>query len=357
MTTINKGSRRVGLFWWGLLLAMILVMVVLGVLPKREEQVAATDEKATPVTVLAIEPRSIRDEVVLPGWIQAQADVEVSAERAGRVVELLADKGAVVKADQPLLKLDDRLWQAALQRAEIQLKDARKDRQRWQDLNQSGAVSKNEFEEIQKTLALAENAATEARVIIEQCGTRSPIAGAVDDRLVDLGEYVNDGQPVFRIVDIDRVKLALDLPEQDRAGLAAGQALTFTVAALGGREFTGTVSHVALAADRQSNAFKAEVLVDNPDHLLKPGMIAAARVLRGALDGALVVPLAAIVPRKGQHVAYVVKDRRAIRCVVTIAGLRGTEAVLSGGLAAGDVLVIEGQRTLMDGALVDIKAP
>ena len=126
----------------------------------------------------------------------------------------------------------------------------------------------------------------------------------------------------------------------------------FTLAALPGREFTGATTFVSSQADRASNAFAAELEADNADGALKAGMIAQVALVRKEREGALVVPLAAVVPRKGEHYVFAAVDGRAVRKRVRIAALTGHEAVLESGVAPGDRIVVEGHRGLQDGMKV-----
>ena len=105
---------------------------------------------------------------------------------------------------------------------------------------------------------------------------------------------------MLRLVRLDRVKVAFDVPEQAIAGLQPGQEKSFTLAALPGREFAGTATFVSSQADRASNSFPAELEADNTDGALKAGMIAEVILARPERAGAIVVPLAAVVPRKGE---------------------------------------------------------
>jgi membrane fusion protein (multidrug efflux system) len=118
---------------------------------------------------------------------------------------------------------------------------------------------------------------------------------------------------VLRVIRLDRVKVAFDVPEQAVAGLAPGQAKAFTLAALPGREFTGTVAFVSSQADRASNSFAAELEADNADGALKAGMIAQVALVRQERAGAVVVPLAAVVPRRASTTSTRRWTGRAVR--------------------------------------------
>ena len=346
----KKGSLLV----WGALVIVVALIFAMPMLKKPEEKKVVEPEKPVAVRTLAIDLRTVEDALVLPARVEPLQEANLAAERAGRVVELLADKGQAVEEGQVLLRLDGRLWEAARQRAEIEERDASRDLKRWKELEKTGAVSGSEFESIQRRQESARIALNEAEVMLSQCEVRSPFSGVIAARLVEVGDYANEGQAVLRVIRLDQVKLTFDVPEQDIGSLLPGQKKTFTLAVLPGREFSGEITFVSSQAARESNSFPVEMRVGNADGALKAGMIAQVSLVRREREGAVVVPLAAIVPRKGEHYLFAVENGHAIRKRVQIAALMGHEAVLESGVAAGDQIVVEGHRGLQDGMAVSV---
>jgi len=241
-----------------------------------------------------------------------------------------------------------------LQQAEIQKREAGKEWGRWEALQDSGAVSASDLDAVRKARDLAQAALEQAQAHVAQTEVISPINGIVSDRFMDTGEYAMEGNPVLHLVDVSRLKLVLNVPEQDVSAVRVGREVSFEVRAAGEQRFTGTVLFVAPAAARASNSYRTEVAVDNSEGLLKAGMIAAATLVRRVREHAIVVPLSAVVNEKGEHIVFVVEDDRAVRRRVHIDAIQGQEAVLQDGVAAGDRLVTAGQRALQDGRRVKV---
>ncbi|MFH0880788.1 MAG: efflux RND transporter periplasmic adaptor subunit [Lentisphaerota bacterium] len=353
----EKISKRklVSVVLWGTVGVLVLLMVLLMAKGKPKEETAAVAEKAVPVRVLLMEPREIPDVVEIPGRLEAWNSAVLATEQEGRVMELLADRGDDVKEGQVLLKIDSRLWEETLKKAEVEIRESEKYVARWTELKKAGAVSPDDYDNVQTVKDRAEIAQEEARVMISQCEVKSPIEGRINDRMVEKGEYANKGQAVFQVVDIRRLKLKMDIPERDILHVAAGQLIPLTVPAYPGQVFTGEVTFVASMANPDSNTFALEALVDNASGALKGGMIAKANLTRGVREEALAVPLASIVPKKGEHILFVVNNGRAERRVVKIDAINGAEAILGDGVRMGEDVVIEGQRTLQDGLLLDVR--
>lgn len=349
MAMNDKRRNKVGLGLWigiGLLTALVVALILL---PPRREPKPPREDKPALVRSLIVTPRAIADVLELTGRVEARADTVMGCEQEGRIVDLAVDRGARVKAGQVLLATDRRLWEAGVRRALIERDDAARDLRRWSELRAAGAVSPSEFEAAQSRLDRAEVALRETQTWLDQCEVRAPFDGLVAERLVEPGSFVNKGQAAFRIVRLDPVKIVFDLPERDILTARVGAPVTFGVTAAPAQTFTGRVAFVSPAAPPGGHAFRIELEADNAVGLLRPGMIADVHYVRGERATALVIPLAAVTPRKGETVVYVIEADRAVRRVVQIDGLRGAEAILAGGLTRGERLVIEGQRALQDG--------
>ena len=355
MSDEAKSKSRLGsVLAWGALGVVVLLIVAFGATHKPPEKVDAAEDRPVAVRVLTLAPREVPDVVVLPARVEPFREVQLPAERPGRVAERLVEQGDAVEEGQLLLRVDGRLWEAALRRATIEMRDAERDFARWRELEKTGAVSASDYEAVERRREAAAIAMDEAKIFLDQCEVRSPFAGIVADRYVEAGDYANEGQAVMRVIRLDRVKLAFEAPERDVRSLSVGQAKTFELAALPGRSFAGTVSFVASQAARDSNSFAVELDVDNADGALRAGMIAQVAMERRTIEAAVLVPLAAVVPRKGEHYVFVEENGRAVRRRVLVDAMIGHEALLASGVAVGERVVVEGHRGLQDGMPVDV---
>jgi len=339
----------------GITLACVLVIVLLRVFRPDEPTPEPPDEQAVAVTVIHVEPRTREDRVSLPGRVEAWSDVQVAVEQAGRVTALHVDEGARVAAGDPLLQIDGRSWQAALDRAAVQAADAQRDLERLRELRATGAVSVSELDAMESRARLAAIALDEARLQVERCAPVAPIAGTVDRRLVSVGEHVQPGQPVFRLVDAERVKIRFHVPERDIAAVRPGDRHRFRLDAVADGIFTGAVHVAAQAAEPGGHAFRVELEADNAAGDIRPGMIAQIDLRRGTLTDAIILPIEAIVPLKGETVVYTVEDSRAVRRVVRIGGFLDTDVIIRSGIASGDAVIVDGNRAVLDGTRVRVE--
>lgn len=352
MTQEEPKSSMLPLVMIVIVIALVAVGVALALLRHREEKVEAAGAAQVEVRATAVALKDVPDVVEYSGLIEAEADVSLAAEQGGRIEWLGAEKGESVKAGQPLLRVDSRLYAAAAERAEADARQASADLRRLEDLRRTGAVSESELDNMRTRADMARIGLQEARVQLDKCEQKSPIDGVVVDRTVEVGEFATPGAPAFHLAAIDRVKVRCDIPERDIFAVKEGREVPFTIASLPGRTFIGKITFIAPAAEKRSNTFRVEMLMDNADHLLKPGIIVNVALTRRVLKNALTVPLEALIPTKGQYVVYVVERGHAVRRVVNLAVVAGTQAVVQDGLKAGDRVVVDGQRRLSDGVPV-----
>ncbi|WP_372807569.1 efflux RND transporter periplasmic adaptor subunit [Pontiella sp.] len=337
-----------------LAVGLLLLIVVLAMLKPAEKPLPADTEAAVPVSTLTVELTSTPDTVFLPALIEANVNATLAAEKAGRIVQIKVDRGDRVEKDQLLLQIDDRIWQANLKQANIAATDARKNHERFKQLQASGAVADSEFDSIEAASIRAEAMATEAEINIEQCRVESPIAGTVNDRYVEEGEYVQPGTPVFQVVDTATLKVVAQIPEKDIYSIHVGQPIRFTIQPLKGRTFEGRVTFVAAQADGRNNAFRTEITVDNSDGTLRPGMIAQVEFQRGLCERMVSLPMSAVLPSKGDHIVYLAVDGQAVRRKVHLEAITRERALIYEGLEQGEIVITEGNRTLSDGQRIEI---
>ncbi len=342
---------------WALMIVLIIFVVLSIFLRRAEEPYTDPPEKAVPVSILHIQPKQVDDLVKLPGRLEAYTRSRLAVDKGGRVVELLVDRGDTVSADEELLRIDDRVWRALHDLAVVEREDARREWNRWTQLAATETVSTSELDRVRTRLDRANVQVQEAEIHVAQCTVRSPRDGVINDRFIEVGEFAPEGAAVLELVVTDPIKLIIDIPERDVKAVRVGDTLLYRIQVIGPETFTGTVAHVATAGATHNNTFRAELVTDNADGRLRPGMIATVDLLRARREAAIVIPLAAVIPRQGEHFVFLQDEQRAIRRLVKIDRILGTEVVLAEGLADGDRLIVEGHRELIDGALIEVVEP
>jgi RND family efflux transporter MFP subunit len=172
-------------------------------------------------------------------------------------------------------------------------------------------------------------------------------------RRIDVGDTVGAGIPVISVLDLNPVKVRVGIPEAEIGKVREGARATVTIPSLDGRQFEGKVETVGVAADPASRTYAVKISVPNPDHVLKAGMVAEARIFSSAWMNALTVPGNAIVrdPQGVPHVyVYSPAQQRVYARRVEVGALVGSEVEIKSGLAGDEQIVVAGQQNVREGS-------
>lgn len=319
------------------------------------EQVADNERRVNVVTRTLV-PVDLTETFRLPARVQARDDLIISAEVAGTVLKTPAHEGMSVVPGQTLIETDSAVIRAQLEREIRNVAVLTSRRDRLQRLEAEGLVSRQELDDVNNGLTAAQTALDQAQIQLQKTILRSPINGVVDRRLVDIGEYVDPGKALLRLVSVEQLEVVADVPEKDVMFLKPGQQVTISPAIIHGEQaipLTAIIEHIAFVADESSRTYRTRMLIEQPDGILRSGMIVRATFVRQEHQQALVVPLFSVLDRGNAKVVYVVEDGFAREIEVSIGSSVGQQLVVRSGLEAGQQLVVKGQQLLIDGAAVN----
>jgi membrane fusion protein (multidrug efflux system) len=310
---------------------------------------------AIKVAIVTVEPTPIRDILVLPGETEAWQDVLVGADTAGRVEWIGPQEGDSVKKGDLLVKIDVSGLKAALDRAEAAYQLADELYQRRQRLFERKIIGQEERDRSQTERSLAGGNLRQARVEYERGFVKAPISGIINHLYVDEGEFIDRGKPLLELVDVDKIKITVNVPELDVRYLRVGQTPAVRVDAFADRRLAGIVDFIAYKADPATKTFPVKVLIDNPGHEFRPGMIARVFFLRRVVADALVAPLFALVDKGGERLVFIEKDGVAHARTAAIGVIEGDRIQITEGLSVGDHLIVEGQKEVEEGMRVRVQ--
>lgn len=320
-----------------------------------QSETARNHSSLPKVSVVPVIPMPIRDILLLPGETEAWKDVRVSADTSGLVERIGAREGSVVRKGNLLAMIDVSALKAVLDRAEAAFKLADELFKRRKKLFERKIINQEELDRSLTERSLALGSLRQARVEYERGYIRSPIDGLVNYLYVDEGEFLDRGKPVADLVNVDKIKINVNVPELDVRYLRVGQKAEVRVDAFPEERLPGIVDFVAYKADSATKTFWVRVLIRNPNHEIRPGMIARVRFLRRTIPDALVVPLFSLVDRGGERLLFVEKDGVVHAREVSIGVIEGDRVQITKGLRAGDRLVVTGQTEVEEGMKVQVQ--
>jgi len=317
------------------------------------------------VATAVIDQKPIARALVLTGTLTPNRKSEVAADAVGKVIAAPIERGMLVAAGAPLVRLDRRSAALGDEEARAQAASARTQQAlaetecaRADKLFAAGALNQAEHDrahaQCEASRLQATAAAARARMAGKSLGdavVRAPFRGVIADRLVSEGEYVRADTRVATLVEIDPLRLELSVPEAAVAALTRAKEVVFEVAAFPGERFQGQVRYVGPAVRRQSRDLLVEAVVANPQRRLLPGMFATARLALGS-EPRPVVPAAAV-KREGEvDRVFVVANGRVEERLVALGAREADNFAVVSGLNAGERVVAPLVPGLSDGAHV-----
>ena len=307
------------------------------------------------VQVVAVPARQqpVTEVVPLVGSIAANESVEVKCEADGTVAEIRFEEGQRVAKGALLVALDETKFQATLEEAEANQKLAEANFKRARQLAEGKLISQAEFEQASATFTMNQATVELRRRNLRDARILAPFAGTVGARLVSPGQVISRQSTLTSLVDLDTVKVEMNVPERNLGQVAVGQRIRFRVDAYPKDAFEGDVYFVSPQLDPATRTALVKARVANPDGRLRAGMFAKLDLAVRLRDDALVVPEPALLSNGDAFSLFVVtpQTNAVLRPVKVGLRLAGKAEVLSG-LTNGEVVVVEGHQKLFPGAPV-----
>lgn len=358
---------RIVFFVWNnlpriLLLTIIAVMVVLAVVIKNKSALIASDKAAgmkqerPPVNAvtLLLQPTVIRDRINLPGSIEAWTTLSLLAKLNGTVEEILAREGQVVKQGDVLARIDDDDYRIAVQRAQAAYDLARTEFERDRAIYAKGVIPAAEYDANRTRMETARADLDNAELQLSRCTITAPMHGVVRKLDAKVGLQLAVGDPLAEILEIDRLKAVVGIPESEVAAVRGLATVDITVQALRNRTVAGTVHFLSASPETVARLFRLELAIDNPDGEILPGMFLRADVVKKTVPDAVVVPFYSVISRNNEQYVYVERDGVVDKRNVEIGIMEQWLVQVTSGLRPGDRLVVEGHRDVEDGQKIKV---
>jgi membrane fusion protein, multidrug efflux system len=305
-----------------------------------------------PVEVVVARADTVVDAILATGEIEAIQAVELRPDIEGRIAEILVREGALVDRGTPLFKVDDAELRAEVARAEAERDLAQQSLARTRDLLDQKASSQSELERTEATARMTTAQLELLKVRLDRTVVRAPFAGVAGERTVSLGDYVTTSSPLVTLQTVSPQRAAFQVPERYADRLKVGQTVTFRVAALPGKEFTGRVDFVDPVVQLPSRTIMVKAQVPNLRRELQAGMFIEVRLATAVRPNAVVIAEDAVLPLQGSTFVWVTTGGKATRRQVEL-GVRTPGYVEArSGVEAGEQVVVGGQERLAEGAPV-----
>ena len=349
-------SRPRSLLLTAVILAAVFAAVFVWRTARMSNAYAAGDANARPVEVMAftVHPESLTQSLEAVGSLEAVQQVILAPEVPGRVVEIHFEAGAKIQKGTPLVRLYDDPEAADHAQALAAEEFARLQFDRSKELSPTGAESRLTLQQHTAQFDQARATVQQTAARLYQKTIRAPFTGQIGIRRVNLGQYVNAGDPVATLVSLDPLYVDFTLPQQDLAKLAVGGPVLVRSDAFPGQSFAARINAIDPMVGSDTRNVSIQATLSNPRELLRPGMYVTAAVQLPPRPNAIVVPTTAINPSASGDTVFVVRQGKAELKSVTTGAHVGTRVVVETGLAAGDVVIADGQLRVQPGTSVNV---
>lgn len=334
--------------------ALLTAILVTGCSGKRSNNVS--DSYAVPVIAGKAARINAGKKISVSGNIEGFKTVRIGFLVAGKINYIAANEGEFVKKDQLVASLDPASYEIAKDLADIQVNQVQDEYDRLKIMHDNNSLSQSDFARI--TFGL-QQAKTQQRLHTKNLADTklySPFSGVLLKKLCETGEITGAGMPLFVISEISKVKVSAFIPEDELHNIKIGQEATVNVSSVSD-SLKGRITEVGSAADIASRSFSVRIVLDNPQLLVRPGMIAEISINAGRGEEIIAVPAQAVM-HDYSNLSYVyVADtvtNKAFRRNVSPGRIFDDLIEITAGLNENELVITGGQQKLIDGSPVII---
>jgi multidrug efflux system membrane fusion protein len=349
-----------------LILAVLLIgaAIVVALRFAKGSALAETSKEQQARYVTVISPKSVdgNNVLTLPGTLQGSIEAPIFARTSGYVAKWYKDIGDQVKQGDLLAQIDTPEVVQQLNEAKANLQLAQATFERWDALRKRDAVSQQEFDEKQNTLATARATVQRLQDQVNYSRIVAPFAGVITRRNIDIGNLVDAGggsRVLFTLAKSDPLRAYVYVPQNYATQVKTGDKVDVTLREMPGQTFTATIARTAGAIDTLTRTMQVEVTLPNRDgKLLAGSYVQVAIKTKGGEGGGLIVPSNVLLFRpEGLRAALVDANGKVHLQPVKIGRELGQEVELSTGVTANDRLIVNPADSLNEGDVVSVVTP
>ena len=312
-------------------------------------------EQTVRVKVQQIQAETVNGEQGFSGTIEESSGTSLSFAVTGTIKKIYVSAGQMVAAGQLIAELDPTTLQNAYIIAKTSLEQAQDTYNRMKELHDAGSLPEMQWISIENQLKSAMASEAMSKKSLNDTKLYAPFSGYIASRDGEIGQNAIPGSPIVKLVNIGSVKVKISVPENEVQRIAKGSSMKIIVPALNNREFSGRVTERGVSADPRSRTYEVKATIQNPGSQLLPGMICQAftNYMQGA-TGVFVPANLVQLDGNNKTFVWVVNGGKALKREITINNETAQGVQVSGGLSAGDHIIVAGQQKVSNGMKVEV---
>ncbi len=304
------------------------------------------------VEVIKITENTLARELKATGTLESPQTTELTSEVAGKIIFLDIPEGQSVKSGHVLAKVNNTTNQAEIEVAKAKLENAKTNFNRIKSLKDEGAVSQQSLDNSSETLHVAEGEFNRVSSVYSMTDITAPFSGSLSIRKISLGQYIDPGDSIVRISQLDPLYLIFNLPEQYVSDAKIGQNIKFKISN-STKEYSGKVSVIDPYIDPSTRSVQIKATIQNSKRELLPGQFANIALQVSNIKNAISIPEEALIQDGNKkQVVVVTEDNKAIFKDVTVSRWDKDLVLISDGLMINDVIITAGHQKVRPGSQV-----
>ena len=328
-------------YWIALLITgLLLSWMLLKPADKQltELQTAANKENLPKLQVTRFAPEKITKSLTLYGRSEANDRAVIRAEVAGEIVKMAAEKGRYVKADENLAYISKNALPQQLAQAQALLAERLLNYNAVKSLNEKGLQGRARLAEMNSLLLAAKTDVKQLQLQLQHTNVEAPFAGILQEQFAEKGDYLQVGDAIFSLENIDPIIIRGDATEHHINQLKLGQAVSATL--LSGEQISGKISYIASRADPKSSTFRIEAEFVNPGFKIVSGISAELSIPLYPVEAIYVSPSTLAMDAEGNLGIKLVKEERVVFKSINLVEADNDGAWLSGFSEPVDIITL-----------------
>ena len=320
--------------------------------------IVAQENSSVAVRVATVKTNPVEDTFFANGNFSPDQELEMAAERSGKVISVLVKEGDRVAKGQTIAIIRGDVVNVEAETANANYQNALNDYNRFESAYKTGGVTKQQLDQARINMINAKSRLTQANINVGDTRVKAPFGGIINKKFIEVGAILSAMPPtkMFEIVNTSSLKLKVNVSERQVAQLKIGSIVKVKASVFPDKEYTGKVTFIAPKADTSLN-FPIEIAIaNNPNNEIKAGMYGS--VVFGAPEGKqpelMTIPRSAFVGSVSSNQVYVVEKDIAVMKKVVAGKVFGDKVEILSGLNNGDIVVTSGQINLSDNTKVSI---
>ena len=310
------------------------------------------------VEAIKIKPQDYTYTIAAVGDLQSPQSTEITSELSGKITYLNIPEGKLVNSGHTIAQIENSTYSADIKISEAKSNNARDNFNRMKKLKDSGAISQQALDNVEEKLKTTEGELEKGNSLISKTTIRAPYTGILSLKNTNLGAYIEPGDKIVRISQINPLNLIFAIPEKYLSEIKVGQNVLFNV----GNEtkkYEAKITAIDPYIDPDTRSANIQAMVDNSNKLLLPGRFAKIEIQTKTTQNSVYIPQEAIVPEEDKKKVYVIENENnklKVKLTTVKTGEWLEDKVeIKKGLKEGDIVVTSGQQKLKENSKVIIK--